>query len=191
MRRPYPIVSLLLITCVFASFTLTTVIANRAQNQNGVLSGTVKDPNGAVVPGAQVTARHDVSGEVRNATTDGRGNFKLEKLAPGKYTVIVTRNGFKNAENAVMIEGERAATIEVKLEIAETRAEIGVAAKGTIAPNTDPNYRAMRDGELSESYEVTNLMLKRDVGVFTLKQGNVSFLPLAQGRVALGVFIGE
>jgi hypothetical protein len=191
MWRPYPIVSLLLITFVSVSFTLTTVIANRAQNQNGVLSGTVKDPNGAVVPGAQITARNEASGEVRNATTDGRGNFKIEKLAPGKYTVIVTRNGFKNAESSVTIEGERAGTIEIKLEIAETRAEIGVAAKGTIAPNTDPNYRAMRDSELSESYEVANLMLKRDVGVFTLKQGSVSFLPPVQGRVAIGVFAGE
>jgi hypothetical protein len=191
MCRPRAFVSFLAITLACVSFTVSTVVAHRTQTQNGVLSGTVKDPNGAVVTGAQVTARNDVTGEVRTVTSDGRGNFKLDKLAPGKYTLIATRNGFKNAESSVTIESGGAATVEIKLEIAETRAEIGVAAKGTIAPNTEPDYRAMRDGELSESYEVTSLTLKRDVGVFTLKQGNVSFLPAVQGRVVIGVFVGE
>src|SRR5262245_373190 len=117
MCWPRSFVSLLTITLAGVLFTLPTVIANRAQTQNGVLGGTVKDPNSAVVVGAQVTARNDATGEVRNTTTDGKGNFKLDKLAPGKYTVIVTRNGFKNAEGKATIESGGTATVEIKLEI--------------------------------------------------------------------------
>jgi hypothetical protein len=183
--------SLSLFLLVLLSLVLAPVLVSRAQNANGVLSGTVKDPNGAVVAGAQVTLRHEVSAEVRNATSNGQGTFKLDKLAPGNYTVTVVRNGFKTAETRVAVAGGQAATVEINLEIAETRAEIGVAAKGTMTPNTEPNYRALRDSEVREAYEVSNLTLKRDVGIITLKQGRVSFLPPVQGRVVLGVFTGE
>src|SRR5258706_9202070 len=119
MRQPRPFFSLLAITLALFPFIFSTVVAHRAQNQIGALNGTVRDPNGAVIVGAQVTARNNATGEMRNVTTDGKGNFKLEKLAPGKYTVIVTRNGFKNAESSVTIEGGRAETAEIKLEVAE------------------------------------------------------------------------
>jgi hypothetical protein len=62
--------------------------------------------------------------------------------------------------------------------------------QGTIA-NTDANYRALRDGMPSESYTVSNLTLKRDIGAFTLRSGSISFLPPVLGRTAIGVFAGE
>ncbi len=186
IRQRLTIRAILLLALAF-SFTWWT---GSAQQANGVLTGTVKDPNGAVVTNAQVTVRNDATGESRNITSDGRGAFKFEKLALGKYTVIVTRTGFKNAETVVTIEATPV-TLEVKLEVAETRVEIGVAAKGSVLPNTDPNYRALRDSDLKEAYEVTNLTLKRDVGTFTLKQGTVSFLPEVLGRKAIAVFVGD
>lgn len=173
------------------ALTLVSAHAHFTQNQNGSLTGTVKDPNGAVVPGAQVAIRNDATGELRTVNADSRGNFKSDNLAPGAYTVIVTRNGFKNAETKVTVAGGKPATLEIKLEVAETRAEIGVAAKGSLVPNTEPNYRALRDSELTESYDVTNLAFKRDVGAFMLKQGSVAFLPPVLGRVTVGVFTGE
>lgn len=173
------------------SLSLFPTLAHFNQTQLGGLTGTVKDPNGAVIPSAQVALRNDATGDVRNVNADNRGNFKSENLTPGNYTVIVTRSGFRNTETKVTIVAKQTATLEIKLEVAETRAEIGVAAKGTIAPNTDPNYRALRDSDLLESYDVSNLTLKRDVGVFTLKQGSVAFLAPVLGRVAVGIFMGE
>ena len=55
----------------------------------------------------------------------------------------------------------------------------------------DPNYRALREGVPSESYAISNLTLKRDVGTFTLRNGSISFLPPVLGRTAVGVFTGE
>jgi hypothetical protein len=186
MRR----ISLALLTLFgMISLMIPTIVSTQAVT--GTIAGTVKDPAGAVVVGAQVTVRHEVTGETHSATTDNEGRFKVERLSPGRYQVTVTRNGFKTAERQLVVEETRAAALEIKLEIAETRAEVGVGAQGTVAANSDPNYRALRDGTLSESYTVNNLTLTRDVGVFTLRSGSISFLAPVMGRTVMGVFTGE
>jgi hypothetical protein len=157
----------------------------------GHLSGTVKDPKGAVVVGAQVSVRNETTNETKSTTTDPQGRFSVTGLAPGNYVVTITRDGFKPSEQKVVIEDKRTATAEIKLDIAEVRGEVTTSAVGTIKPNTNPNYVALRDGKLGETYTVTNLTLKRDVTTFTLKSGRISFLPPVLGRVSVGVFVGE
>src|SRR5262249_26978438 len=141
--------------------------------------------------GAQIIVRNEATGETRDAVTDNQGRFKVEGLAPGGYKVTTKGDGFKTAERAVSIESGKTATVEIKLEVAETRAEITVPTKGSIAPNVDPNYRALRDGDVTETYEVTNLTLKRDAGLITLRSGRVSFLAPVLGKAAIGVFTGD
>src|SRR5215468_2737550 len=176
MRRQWFIMAFLLFT--FSSLALDIV---SSQSQSGIINGTVKDPNGAVVVGAQVTVRNEATGETRNVTTDNEGRFKIEALAPGRYVVSVARDGFKIAERNVSIEGGRTETVEVKLDVAETRAEVGVKAKGGIEPNSDPNYRALRDGAPGETYTVNNLTLKRDAATIKLTSGRISFIPPVLG----------
>src|SRR5262249_42523044 len=147
------------------------------QDQNGILTGIVKDPNNAVVPKTQVSVRNETTGEARETTTDGQGQFKLESLAPGTYKVSLKRDGFKNAERSVAIEPGKTASIEVKFEIAEARAEVTVNTKATITSNANPDYRALRDGDLAETYEITGMTLKRDVGNIKLNSGRISFSP--------------
>ncbi|MFN0109286.1 MAG: carboxypeptidase regulatory-like domain-containing protein [Blastocatellia bacterium] len=186
MKRHLAIAAMLLCVLSVAPFTADTF-----QLPTGAVTGSVKDPKNAVIVGAQITIRNETNGESRNATTDGEGKFKIETLAPGSYRVNVTRPGFKTAERAVSIESGKTTALEIKLEIAETKAELTVGAKGTIAGNTDPNYRALRDSQPAETYSVANLTIKRDVGVMTLKSGTVSFLPPVLGRAVIGVFNGE
>src|SRR5262245_14972651 len=187
MRRQWFIaVSLLL---AFSFISLNSVSSQ--SGQSGMITGTVKDTNGAVVAGAQVTLRSEATGATRDAVTDNQGQFKVDELASGGYKVTVKRDGFKTAERDLKIESGKAATVEIKLEIAEMRSGIVVSTKGTITPNADPNYRALRDGDFGETYEVTNLTLKRDVGAITLRSGRVGFLAPVLGKVAIGVFTGD
>ncbi len=174
-------------------FTLSLIPLNFAssQAQVGTISGTVKDPNGAVVTGAQVTARNEATGETRSATTNNQGAFKLDGMAPGSYEVKVERSGFKTFLTKVTIEAARTAAVEVKLEVAETRSEVTVGAKGSIVPNSDLNYRALRDAKPGETYTVSNLTLKRDVATIKLNSGRISFIPLVLDRIAIAIFVGE
>src|SRR5262247_4703492 len=57
--------------------------------------------------------------------------------------------------------------------------------------NSDPNYRALRDGKPDKTFSVSNLTLKRDVATIKLTSGRISFIPPVLDRVAIGVFVGE
>lgn len=168
-----------------------TVSLFAAPQAGGALSGTVKDPTGAVVAGAQVAARHETTGETRKAITDESGRFKIDNVAAGRYTITVTREGFNPAERSVDVVGGRTAIVEIKLEVAGVRSEITVGTKGGVAPNSEPYYRALRESAILETYQVSNLTLKRDAGTFTLKSGRMSFLAPVMDRVVKAVFVGE
>jgi len=57
--------------------------------------------------------------------------------------------------------------------------------------NSDPNYRALRDGKPDRTFTVSNLTLKRDLATIKLTSGRISFIPPVLDRVAIGVFVGE
>lgn len=57
--------------------------------------------------------------------------------------------------------------------------------------NSDPNYRALRDGKPDRTFTVSNLTLKRDVATIKLTSGRISFIPPVLDRVAIGIFVGE
>jgi hypothetical protein len=55
----------------------------------------------------------------------------------------------------------------------------------------DANYRALRDGKLTESFNTENIVLQRDAGTLTFKSGELSLLAPVLGRQAVAVFTGE
>jgi Peptidase family M1 domain/Carboxypeptidase regulatory-like domain len=168
--------------------TLILPLSITAQNTGG-LSGTVKDPAGAVIAGAQVILKNDIDAKTQTATTTDNGQFTFNTLEAGSYTVSVRKNGFTTSQQKVAITATLI-TIEIKLAVAETRAEVNVSAKDTKA-NNEVNYRALRDAALGESFNVTNLVIKRDVGIITLKSGRVTFTNQVLDRAAIAVFNGE
>src|SRR5262245_42059969 len=61
------------------------------------ITGVVKDPSGAVLPGVTVEAASDVLIEkVRSATTDGTGTYRIVNLRAGTYSVTFTLPGFSS-----------------------------------------------------------------------------------------------
>ena len=58
-------------------------------------------------------------------------------------------------------------------------------------PVFDFQYSKLRYAEVSETVVVENVVIRRDVGVITLKRGTVSFGPAVLGRVTAAVFVGE
>ena len=154
------------------------------------LSGTVRDPSGAGALHAQITARNETSGEVVQTKSDDQGRYSME-LAPGAYSLLISLAGFAGVERRVVMEGSRPEVLDIKLELAESREEVSVRGKGEGMANSDPNYRALRDAQPRETFAVTNLVLKRDRGILTLKSGRISFIQPVLGRVTMAAFTGE
>src|SRR5438477_6811709 len=83
------------------------VILPSAARAQVALAGTVKDASGAVLPGVTVDASSPVLIErTRTATTDTTGQYRLESLQPGTYTVTFTLAGFSTLKrNDVALSG--------------------------------------------------------------------------------------
>ena len=69
-----------------------------AQGTGGIISGTVKDAQGGVLPGVTVTIRNDASGVTRTAVTETDGIYRFPALNPGRYTVTAELSGFATVE---------------------------------------------------------------------------------------------
>src|ERR1700742_4612019 len=84
--------------CVaLALITLMSAVAIFAQTQSTAadLSGTVVDPNGAVVAGATVTAKNNSTGLTRTVTANDQGEFQIIALPPGDYEISAEAANFK------------------------------------------------------------------------------------------------
>ena len=72
-----------------------------AQITTGTVSGTVKDPQGAVIPGAAVTLISETRGtRTSDVFTNASGDFVFVNVSPDRYTVQVTMTGFKTLERS-------------------------------------------------------------------------------------------
>ena len=72
---------------VWTIVSLVVVMAPSLAFAQASIAGTVKDPSGAVLPGATVEAASPTLIEkVRTAVTDGSGQYKIENLRPGTYS---------------------------------------------------------------------------------------------------------
>src|SRR5579859_8025749 len=80
---------------------LLTILATAsacAQLSTGSIVGTVKDPSGLAIAAVSITATHAATGRIRQTTSNERGDFVLNSLEPGVYTLSFVMSGFKKKE---------------------------------------------------------------------------------------------
>ena len=75
----------------------------RAQNPRGSLRGTVQDATGARISSAKIVVQLSGSSVQREATSEDRGEFRLDDLLPGNYRINISVAGFAAAEAEVSI----------------------------------------------------------------------------------------
>jgi hypothetical protein len=85
------------------------------------VTGTMKDPTGAVVAGATVTLVNEQTGSERQTTTNDEGVYLLEGVDEGSFTLKINSPGFLTAEvNNLNLQANEEKVIDQQLSIAET-----------------------------------------------------------------------
>jgi len=97
-------------------------------NGRAEIVGTVTDPTGAVVAGADVELRSGGSGKIRSATCDASGRFSFSGLPEGDYVIQVTQQGFKTAAVALTLEVRDRAVLSAVLSIGSVSEAVEVSA---------------------------------------------------------------
>jgi hypothetical protein len=87
--------------------------SNAQQAATATLSGTVKDPNGAVIADAQVQATQTATSVKRETTTNAEGVFVLTNLAAAEYEVKIQSPGFAVRKVAVTLQVGQTFTLDL------------------------------------------------------------------------------
>ncbi|MEO5821699.1 MAG: TonB-dependent receptor, partial [Vicinamibacteraceae bacterium] len=100
---------MLLLFSILHGLTFGLPQSAEGQAEMATLTGTVKDEQGGVLPGATISVVNTGTSAVREATTNAGGNFVLPLLPPGRYTITVTMNNFAPVElrDVILDVGER------------------------------------------------------------------------------------
>ncbi len=109
----------------FAVFLFT--LSAGAQTFRGAISGTVTDASGAVLSGAQIKIVNQGTGLVRELAATGAGDFTLQDLPVGKYTLTASHPGFQTVrvEN-IDVQVGSVANIPVTLAVAKQTTSVEV-----------------------------------------------------------------
>ncbi len=110
--------------------------APQAASQPGsisrTLAGTLFDPSGAAIAGAQVSLLDANSQQIANTNTDKTGLFRFENIPPGNYAVHFHAEGFRDLTVNSVISGKRQNSLRVVLPIAVQTENVTVATGDTV-----------------------------------------------------------
>jgi iron complex outermembrane receptor protein/vitamin B12 transporter len=111
-----------------------TTISAFADGSN--IHGTVTDPLGAVVPGAQVELLRQGK-PVSSTTTDSEGKYRFSPLPPGRYQVKTTAPSFATQQSdAIYVGSNSNAAMDLTLKVGSVSQQVVVSATGTSLPET-------------------------------------------------------
>ncbi len=113
---------------VATTLILSLSVAAFAQEITGTIVGTVRDANGATVPGAKVSIKDsDKNIEVRTVTTNGDGEFSVPLLQSGNYSVSVEAPSFKKSvKSGIKLDVGQRRSVEIALETGDVSAVVNV-----------------------------------------------------------------
>src|SRR5499427_4570662 len=137
----------------------------------GSISGTVQDPNGAVVPNAKVVLKDQTTGLTRESTTSDGGTFLFPDLANGTYSVTVSVTGFKTELIPnVAVTTRKTTDVRITLEVGQRNE--------TVTVTTDTGYVLETSGQL-----IVNTLNSKAVNELPLgsRSNTLALARLAQG----------
>ncbi len=144
VRRTLTCLALLLLGCGLASAAIT-----------GSISGVVKDPSGAVIPGAQVSALDTQTGIRSVVKADAAGLYNFPALPIGAYDIEVRQSGFRSfRETGLVVNANSALRVDVNLQVGQQTQLVSVSSTALHIET-----RSTQMGEVIGSSRITSVPL--------------------------------
>jgi hypothetical protein len=152
-----------------------------AQQTSGNIVGTVKDPSGAVVANAAITATNESTGIKVQATSNGSGEFNIVNLLPGNYDLNVTATGFQPyVVKGLSVTISHTSTLDVPLSVGATSTVEVEAGSGTTLDTTTTNLTT------SFSPQELSVLPTATVGLGVLNESLLAPNVASSGGVGIG-----
>ena len=142
---------------------LSTVSLSFAQIATTSLRGTIKDPSGALVPGAKVTITDRATAKAISVVADNAGQYNFAQIPPSRYDITVTANGFGSQTKSAELLVNQPATIDFALSVQASTVTVDVSAEAQTLNTTDASLGNSANSELiqalpSETRNVPDLL---------------------------------
>ncbi|HZT37060.1 MAG TPA: carboxypeptidase-like regulatory domain-containing protein, partial [Bryobacteraceae bacterium] len=140
-----------------------------AQISTGVITGTVEDASGAVIPNSEITVKQAATGEARTLRTNASGEFNAPYLQPGEYSVTAAAAGFKTKTlSGVTLRIDQTVNLRFTLEVGAPTETVEVTGA---APLVDSATSSL--GQVIQNQQIINLPLNgRNPFALGLLSGN-------------------
>jgi hypothetical protein len=113
----------------YVSAILWLVGAFTLRAQDAELSGLVKDPSDAIVPGAQLKIRNVDTGYERTTLSNEAGSYDFSALRPATYEVEVSKTGFQTlVRSNLKLEVAQRARVDFTLKVGQSAQTLNVEA---------------------------------------------------------------
>lgn len=131
----------IMIALLLAIIALPALPAVAQSTVDGAIAGTIKDPNGALVPNATVTVRNEETNKEETINSDTEGRFRVVALAVGNYTVRARAAGFgEYSQEHVVVEIGRVNTLEIALAVAGTSGVVSVTSEAPVINTAQQDF---------------------------------------------------
>ena len=144
-----------------------------AQTATTSLRGVVKDPTGALVPGATVTITSASTGIARQATSNSSGGYEFPQLQPARYTIKVTAAGFGDQSKTAELLVNQPASIDFTLSIQASNVTVDVSATAQTLNTSDASLGNSDDNETIQAIPTET----RNVPDLLALQPGVMYIP--------------
>jgi len=137
--------SRLLATAAGAALAALVAASPAAAQDTGVVSGSVVDSSGQVVPGATVTLTNENTRDLRTLVSNERGDFSFRAVTPGSYTVKVELAGFRAFErkNNIVNASSQLDVGRVLLEVGALSEVVTVVSTGTFVETKNSDFSGL------------------------------------------------
>ncbi len=165
------IARLIPLVAIVATLVLAAVAASAQSGSAGTIRGTVTDPSGAVIAGATVQLKNEVSGYNRTTTSDANGQFIFPNVPFNPYSLQVSANGFGSLTQGTSISSAVGTDLKLTMHIAGTNQTVTVESTGPMVED-DPDFHIDVDRDLfkkvpleSQSSNLSSLVTLTTPGV--------------------------